>query len=96
MREGVLPSKTNYVLQAQSHYKFKEHIKAKSEQYGSKIYIVTEEYTSQSCGICGKLSKNYDKKRVKKCPHCNFEIDRDLNGSRNILIKNVSRILKKG
>lgn len=82
------------VLQKQSHYKFKEHIKAKGEQYGSKVHIVTEEYTSQSCGKCGKLSKVYVE-RVKQCSTCKSEIDRDMNGSRNILIKNIGLILNR-
>ena len=92
MLRGKLNKKVKTVLQRQSQYKFKEHIKAKSEEYGSQIYIVTEEYTSQSCGICGKLSKNY-KNRIKKCSFCKTKIDRDINGSRNILIKNMFNIL---
>ena len=43
---------------------------------------------------CGYLSKNYSESRVKKCKNCNHEIDRDINGARNILLKNKDLIFK--
>jgi transposase len=58
---------------------------------------VTEEYTSQCCSNCGILSNNYNY-RLKICPNCDLKIDRDINGSRNILIKNWKdnyKIIKK-
>jgi transposase len=56
-------------------------------EYGCELKIVTEEYTSMCCSNCGMLSDNY-KKRMKTCPYCKLSINRDVNGSRNILIKN--------
>jgi putative transposase len=73
----------------QSHNKFKEYLKATAKRYRTKVYEVDESYTSQCCTLCGILSKEYDKKREKKCISCNVKIDRDLNGSRNIYIKSV-------
>ena len=55
---------------------------------------VTEEYTSKTCTKCGWISEKYDKKRVKECENCKQKIDRDINGARNILIKNIEKILK--
>jgi len=55
-------------------------------EYGCEVKIVTEEYTSKCCR-CGILSDNYTN-RIKSCSNCNLKIDRDINGSRNILIKN--------
>jgi transposase len=50
--------------------------------------LVSEEYTSKTCGGCGSLncvggSKEY------KC-ECGVDIDRDMNGARNILIKSLT------
>ena len=87
-----LGRKVNYSILRLKHYKFKQHLKMKGQQYGCKIYEVTEEYTSQCCGKCGKVTKVYDE-RVKTCTVCKTKIDRDLNGSRNIFIKNYDCIL---
>jgi putative transposase len=73
----------------QSHYKFKEYLKATAKRYRTVIYDVDESYTSQCCTICGILSKDYDNKRLKTCTCCKYKIDRDVNGSRNIYIKSI-------
>ena len=54
---------------------------------------MTEECTSITCSKCGKISTKYEK-RVKNCENCKLKIDRDINGSRNILIKNIKEELK--
>jgi putative transposase len=68
------------------HYKFKERLKEKCLQRYCKLHICTEEYTSKTCGRCGKLEalKNYD---VFECYQCGIKIDRDTNGARNIMLK---------
>lgn len=90
----TLGRRVNYSLCKLSQFKFKQHIKTKSEQYGCKIYEVTEEYTSQCCGRCGKVSKHYNE-REKICCICGTRINRDLNGSRNIFIRNYKNIIKE-
>ena len=91
-RKTRLNGRVKFVLNQLSHYKFKQHLFSKAKEYGCLCIEVTEEYTSQLCTKCGKLSKQYNK-RMKKCTHCGSEIHRDVNGSRNILIKNISEIL---
>lgn len=88
-----LSKRVKFVLNNLSHYKFRQQLLNKSKEYGCNLIVVTEEYTSQCCGECGKLSKNYID-RVKKCSHCNTMIDRDINGARNILLKNYKEVLK--
>jgi putative transposase len=92
-RRRRLNRKVCFVLNQLSHYKFKQHIQHKSEEYGCKVYIVTEEYTSQAC-VCGELSKTYNNDRVKQCSHCGVRIDRDLNGARNIFLKNHLNVIR--
>lgn len=82
-----LAKKVKFVLNQLSHYKFKQHLLHKCKEYGCKLKIVTEEYTSKCCSRCGFLSDIYFQ-RLKTCSNCNLKIDRDINGSRNILIKN--------
>jgi len=69
----------------QSHYKFKEYLKATAKRYRTIVHDVDESYTSQCCTMCGVLSKIYDNNRVKTCT-CGYKINRDLNGSRNIYL----------
>ena len=96
LKKEDLRKDTKYVLNRQSHYKFKQHLGNKSLEYGCKLYEVTEEYTSKCCGKCGQLSDIYDNERTKICQnsHCDVRINRDLNGARNILLKNHEKILK--
>jgi transposase len=86
-----LSKNIKFVLSMQSHYRFKEYLKAKAKRYRTIIYDVNESYTSQMCTKCGILSKEYDKERKKKCT-CGYSIDRDVNGSRNILLKCIKEL----
>ena len=88
-----LNGRVKFVLSQLSHYKFKEHLKKKSIEYGSEIIIVTEEFTSKTCTNCGCQGTSYDKKRIKQCV-CGVKIDRDINGARNILIKNIKKVVR--
>lgn len=38
-----------------AHYKFKERRKEKCIQRNCQLHICTEEYTSKTCGLCGKI-----------------------------------------
>jgi transposase len=83
-----LNKKVKYVLNTLSHFSFRQHLMEKSEEYGCELKVISEEYTSVTCTNCGHMSDNY-KKRLKDCLYCNYKIDRDLNGARNILLKNL-------
>ncbi len=69
------------------------HLLNKCKEYGSKLIEVTEEYTSKTCTNCGIQSMNYSKDRIKKCV-CGSKIDRDINGARNILLKNIKKVAR--
>jgi putative transposase len=69
------------------HCKFIERLKTKANLYTNvKVHIITEEYTSQKCLSCSRLTKTSDE--IYRCKHCRFTIDRDFLGSTNILLKN--------
>jgi len=82
-----LSKKQKFVLNSLSHFSFRQHLTHKCKEYNCELQVVTEEYTSKCCGACGMLSDNYTK-RIKSCPYCGYSCDRDINGSRNILLKN--------
>ena len=41
-----------------------------------------------------KRSTKYDKEKIKECEACGYKIDRDVNGARNIMIKNMTLVLE--
>jgi putative transposase len=87
-----LSKNVKYVLSMQSHYRFKEYLKAKAKEYKTTIYDADESYTSMTCTKCGDQSKEYNKDRIKQCK-CGYKIDRDCNGSRNILLKCLKSLI---
>ena len=69
-----------------AHCAFVEKLKTKALEYTNvKVQIVTEEYTSQTCLKCHTRTKTSNE--IFKCKNCCFKIDRDILGSRNILLK---------
>jgi len=72
-----------------SFFSFKEKLKEKSRRYEKKVIIVDESYTSCTCGVCGHIN-NTKGNEVFKCSSCNLVLDRDVQGSRNIFIKNIT------
>lgn len=56
----------------------------KSERLGKNVVFVRPNYTSQQCSKCGHTEKSNRNGNVFKCKSCSFQLDSDLNASRNI------------
>jgi putative transposase len=76
-----------------SHYKFRQRLKQKGELLGCRVHEVSEHYTSKTCGRCGQIHWTLGGRKVFKCPHCHWKLDRDFNGARNIFIKNIGQFI---
>ena len=72
-----------------SFYKFKSKLEWKCQKHGKTLIIVDESYTSKTCGSCGHLNTKLGSSETFTCESCNLNIDRDYNGARNILLKNM-------
>lgn len=82
-----------------SHYKFKMMLAYKMQRVGGKLIICTEEYTSKTCSNCGKINHKLKGEKTFTCPTCKVCLDRDINGARNIYIKNhglLSQVTRDG
>jgi putative transposase len=90
---GKLSSKTARQMYSMKYYDFRTKIKNKAEETGLKVYELSEAFTSRTCGNCGKIKNDLKgSDRTYNCNNCNLKIDRDMNGARNILLKNINKI----
>lgn len=91
-----LKSKNKYYnykhLNMNKHYQLQQKLLWLGLKKSKKVLIVSEEYTSKTCGVCGTINKNLNlSNRTYSCisKSCNYKVDRDYNGARNILIKTL-------
>jgi|SRR6185369_5177215 IS605 OrfB family transposase len=89
-KDKMLPKITKKYCMALSHYSFTQRLISKAEEFGCKVVITDESYTSKTCGGCGELNNGLGSKKVFTCENCPYKVDRDINGARNIMIKYLS------
>jgi len=91
--ERVLNSRSVRQLLTWSHFRFRQVLTAKArERPEVRVLVVSEAYTSKTCGQCGHLHDQLGGNKVFKCPKCQFTIDRDFNGARNIFLRNMGHL----
>lgn len=74
-----------------SNYKFKEIIKyVANNTPRCEVIICNESYTSKTCGSCGEINEKLGSLKHFKCK-CGFNMDRDWNGARNVLIRSLTK-----
>lgn len=83
-------SKTARNMLTWSHYTFRQRLNTKIKNSQHQIIEGGEEYTSKTCSNCGSLHPDLGGKKVFVCKCCNVKMDRDVNGSRGILLKLLS------
>jgi putative transposase len=84
-----LSRQTKRLLYMFRHYSFIQKLKYKVQVHNKKLYLVDEIYTSKTCTNCGNLKMGLGSSEKYNCESCGISIDRDVNGSRNIYIKNI-------
>ena len=89
-----LHSKTARNMYSLSFYAFKMKLKQKALLSNIDVLEYNEPYTSKTCGQCGKINTTLGSSKDFKCTTCNLQIDRDINGARNILLRNYEFIKK--
>lgn len=78
-----------------SHYQFKQRLLDKAKTMTHKVVILTtEDYTTKTCGQCGKIKEMKLGDRIFDCENCSLSICRDTNASRNILLKYIQKYHK--
>lgn len=92
IRDSMIPNhfrnkkKINQMIQNFWSYDlFLRKIENKCQEHEIKLILINESYTSSVCPICNERVKPND--RRFKCKNCNYEQDRDVVGSINLLKK---------
>lgn len=90
---------TDRMLKEWSYYDLQTKIEYKAKMEGIKVIKVDPKYTSKRCNKCGCIHKdNRDgaKDQAKfKCVVCGYEVNADVNASRNISIPHIDKIIEE-
>jgi len=78
-------------MQMLSHGKFRNRLKHIGIIRGCNIVEINESYTTRTCTRCGFVNDS-SSREILTCKKCMIKIDRDLIGSRNILIKSIQQV----
>ena len=77
--------KFNKILSGWSWKQLETFLAYKAELQGKKVEYVDARYTSQKCSQCGHIEKSNRKSQsLFTCKRCSFNLNADLNASRNI------------
>jgi len=94
-RSKSISKPTSRNMMQLSHYAFRQRlIELSNREKRCEVIVCTEEFTSKTCGQCGTLNLKLGSSKVFKCVNtgCNFTLDRDVNGARNIMIKYITEL----
>jgi putative transposase len=90
-----LPKRKKCVLAALQHCAFVDRLIYKSREFpGCEVVEVNEAYTSKTCSNCGYQKEDLGKNRVYKCNSCSLEFGRDINASRNVMLRYFTKVFK--
>ena len=81
-----IPKKTVSQLYSLAHYRFRQFLQHKAHEHGTRVFLVSEAYTTKTCSCCG-ATRQVGAAEVYNCWTCGHRIDRDINASINILLK---------
>lgn len=67
----------------------KQELLTAAQTYGSTLVLVNPKYTTMDCSMCGARAKHRLNLNVRmyKCDNCGMSLDRDMNASRNMILR---------
>ena len=92
--ERKIHSTTARKMATWAHYRFKQRVLFKCRQLGCGVAVVNEAYTSKTCSCCGAVKNDLGGAKVYRCANaaCGAVIDRDVNGAKNIFLRNYEAL----
>jgi putative transposase len=70
-------------------YKLKQRLLYKAYVQGKKVFLVPEHHTTKTCSGCGYINDHVGSKEIFDCPNCKSKTGRDMNASKNMLLKGM-------
>ena len=70
-------------------YQLKQRLLYKAYIYGKKVIVVPEHYTTKTCSCCGTINNTVGSKEVFTCGNCETITGRDMNASKNMILKGM-------
>ncbi len=86
-------SKSN--LASLRHCGFFDRLKNKSREYTTNVIEVNEAHTTKYCSNCGWYNKDIKNQDIFTCQQCNSIFERDINASKNIMLRYLTTRVKK-
>ncbi len=84
-KEKKVSKKTRRKFGNWAYYQLERFVIERAEKVGKTVLFVPPKYTSQRCNRCGHVSKKNRKTQSEfRCVECGFELNADLNASRNL------------
>ncbi|MCX6669932.1 MAG: RNA-guided endonuclease TnpB family protein [Methanothrix sp.] len=81
---NIRNGKKNKKLGKWSFAELRSIVEYKAAAIGKRVVAIEPRYTSRACSKCGFQKRENRNGRTFKCKSCGFQIDADLNASRNI------------
>jgi putative transposase len=83
-KDGKKSRNINKAMMDVSWYAVRQQFVNCTEKYEKEVSLVNPRNTSNTCSSCGHIQKMTLEDRIFKCDKCGLELDRDINGARNI------------
>lgn len=80
----------NYIINSMPYGMFQNFLKYKCLDRGIKVVSINPAYTSKTCSRCSSRNTKRPRQDQFVCLDCGFQLNADLNGSRNIEMKYTS------
>jgi putative transposase len=96
IRNKRMRKRERIMINSWNFYQLEEFIKYKAALKGIKVVFVNPAYTSQHCIRCGHTEKSNRNSCHFSCKNCNFKMNADLIGAKNILLKYLGVLNKEG
>ena len=84
---SVISNESKVACLRTRYYDFRLRLKYKCSINNIKFKLINEYYTSKTCSLCGSYYEKLEGNKIYNCKNCNCSIDRDINGCRNIYMK---------